>query len=727
MVEPTQTIELEGTVAALLDGRTCNGASTLPGEETQTLELEGTLASLLDHPKEASTLPMEETQTMELEGTLASLLDHPKDASTLRMEDTQTMQLEGTLASLLEDCPGKDTDNDVTLPSLSSTSTPPVRNDGHRCVNDMGDDESQTMNLEGTMASLLEAAPDDVTCELSAQSQTVPLDNNLDVLLEGASDEHIPREDDTISELGMNTASHELRNGASNRHMPREDDTISELGMNTASHELRHEKEMSLRIAQKVAITPPEPVDLKLEEVVELGEIDWDRTMESNGDILLKALGVASENVCPTIKPESEKVFTQICEDIESQLHNIEGGSLFREKIENNEELMRILQQKLRAEASSDNANSDVKDQARLLLQAENEAQLAEWNQWLTEVAAVYNSELSNTIVPMIQNDNEDISEKSSLIDQNREQIALPLLIRSARRATKRNFERTKGEVSSCEDEVSELEAQVEEAERQLEALQSTHGRIHEVAKSNEKSDALRKEEKDQRQTADSSYYKFFSVERLHNWVLTGSSDSSISLVFRGMSAETSIQLSFSICGTSAVTLNAKFDCLPRSTNSFLSMTGVKQTRFHPAVSVFLKTKMDLLCTDMKNSHISTPSEISSMIHFAELRVARIEEAAKELDIILSRCRNSFLQPSDSLKYGYDFTAYLSSGSRKGNRLNVILSIPDCYPFAPIGLHLHSTSSSFDTESMTRQLKKSIKPGFGALTRALDTVQSMLN
>ena len=209
----------------------------------------------------------------------------------------------------------------------------------------------------------------------------------------------------------------------------------------------------------------------------------------------------------------------------------------------------------------------------------------------MTEVAAVYNEELSNAIIPELENDKTDISSKSSLIDQNREQIALPLLIRSARRATKRNFDRTKAEVLSCEDELAELESQLKEEERRLQAIQSTQIQIHVIAKSNEEAEAMRKDVKDQRQTADSAYYKFFNTERIHNWVLTKHSESTITLVFRGLSDETSIQLSFSIAST--VTLNAKVGRLSHTTSSFLSsLPSVKRTRFHPAVSSFLKSKM---------------------------------------------------------------------------------------------------------------------------------------
>jgi hypothetical protein len=664
-------------------------------EQTPTAPLEGTVASLVDGRRDNHS--KEGTQTMELEGTLASLLGGRENtSSTLAGEETQTIHLEGTLASLFENRQGGGTYLEITLPSLASTSTPPMRNDGRNRTNC----ESQQMNLKDQ-------------------------DDSQDHLPEKRNDNSESGEDDTFSVSDMVIANHNLRNGADSRHVPREDDTISELGMNTASHTLRHGKELLIGFTQKFADTPPEPVDLELEEVVVVGDIEWERLVESQSDIFLKALGTATPKTFPLVKDEAEKIFAEACDEIESQLEDLDDDFQFRAIIENNQDLMRSLQQRLRAEAIDDD-DHDIKGQARLLLQAQIEVQFTEFNQWLTNAANVYNSELLNNVIPALDKANADISGKSCTIDQSREKIALPLLIRSAKRATKMNFELTKCEISSCEEEVSELEANVEDAERQLNSLQSMQRCMQKVAKSNEKSDALRTDEKVLRAAADSSYYKFFSIERLHNWILTGSSDTSISLVFRGPSSETSIQLSFSISASSAVSLNVKVGGLPRSANDFLSVACGKQTRFHPAVSVFFKSKMDLLCKDMKSSRIQKPSDISSVIHFAELRVARIEGVAKELDAILGQCKSSFLQPSDSVKDGYDFTAHLATSSRKTDRLHMILTIPDCYPFAPIGLQLHSSSSSFDAESMSRKLKAAMKPGFGALTRAVDAVQSTL-
>lgn len=630
IAEPTQTVQLEGTVASIVDGRSNHHAR-------------------------------DETQTMELEGTLASMLHGDEIAG----EETNTMNLEGTLAFLLDNRPGRRTDLDLTLPSLS----------------------------------------------LSNQNELSEKSNN-------SSKES---GDDTVSELGMFITHHVSRDGAGIRN----DDTISELGMNTASHTLRHEKELLAGYAQKIVDAPPEPVDLELKEVLALGDIDWERKVESQSDIFLEALSTAASlNTLSLIQNETKKVLASICEEIEAQVHDIDVDSHFMSILESNQALMRSLQQKLRADVASDDYHN-VMRQARLLLQSQNKVELVEWNTWLTQVAAVYNGMLLENVVPSLQQEIADISERSNSIDYNREKVALPMLIRSAQRVTKMNFKRTKLDAASCEDEVSQLENQVEDAERQLMSLQSMHDGIQEVAKSDEKSESLRKDEKALRAIADSSYNKFFSIEILHNWVVMGSSDSSICLLFQGPSVETSIQLSFSIDSLSIVSMIAKVGGLPRCANEFLSEN--RRKRFHPAVSGFLKSKMDLLCNDINTSRITKPSSIASAIHCAELRVARIEGVAKELDAILGQCKSSFLQPNDTVKDGYDFTAHLSTMSRRSDRLHMILSIPDCYPFAPIGLHLHSSSSSFDTESMSRRLKKSMKPGYGALTRTVNAMQSLLN
>ena len=627
-------------------------------EPTQTVQLESTVASIVEG--RSNHYAREETQTMELEGTLASMLDGNEST----VEETHTMHLEGTLASLLDNRPGRRTDLDLTLPSLSSSNQ-----------NDLSEKSNNSSKESG---------------------------------------------DDTVSELGMFIAHHVSRDGAGNSN----DDTISELGMNTASHTLRHEKESLAGYAQKVVDAPPEPVDLELKEVLALGDVDWERKVESQSDIFLEALSTAaSPNTLTLVQDETKKVLASICEEIEAQIHDIDVDSHFRSILESNQDLMRSLQQKLRADVASDDYHN-VMRQARLLLQSQNKVELVEWNTWLTQVAAVYNGMLLENVVPPLQQEIADISERSNSIDYNREKVALPMLIRSAQRVNKMNFERTKRDAASCMVEVSQLETQVEDAERQLMSLQSMHDVIQEVAKSDEKSESLRKDEETLRASADSSYYKFFSIETLHNWVVMGSSDSSIRLLFQSLSVETSIQLSFSINSLSIVSMTAKVGGLPRCANDFLS--EYRRKRFHPAVSGFLKSKMDLLCSDINTSRITKPSSISSTIHCAELRVARIVGVAKELDTILGQCKSSFLQPSDTVKDGYDFTAHLSTTSRRSDRLHMILSIPDCYPFAPIGLHLHSSSSSFDTESMSRQLKKTMKPGYGALTRTVDAMQSLL-
>lgn len=308
------------------------------------------------------------------------------------------------------------------------------------------------------------------------------------------------------------------------------------------------------------------------------------------------------------------------------------------------------------------------------------------------------------------------------------------MLIKSARQETKKNYKRTKGEVSSYIEDLSRLEVEMNEIETQLQSLQTAQEDIYKIETSNDQCVTLLVDQKDKSKDADTSYFKFFSVERLHNWVVTSSGDSSISVAFRGVSAETSIQLSFEIGEKSSVTVKAKFGRLSSAASSLISMSGptTAQSRYHPAVSSFLTSKMNLLCKDIKRGSSSlSPTEISSTIHFTELRVARIEEAAKEINAVLGQCRNSYLQPSAKLKDCFDFTAFLIPRTKgppesEGGRLNVTLTIPDCYPLVPIGISLKSTAKSCDVDGMVRSLRQEVKPGFGAITRAIHRLKEMI-
>ncbi|KAL7546492.1 hypothetical protein ACHAWF_009828, partial [Thalassiosira exigua] len=759
-IEDTRTMQLEGTLDALLEDQSTDGADDgAPREENVPTvdELDGKLAGA----QGSLTASQTDSQTMELEGTLASLFnDRGISKKVPGVEDTHTIQFEGTLGAVLGDRPVEGTggggDIDASFPSTLSASTP-VRNGTNAAAGDASE-KSHTAALEGNLGDLFEGASsarspgEDVGVggELGADTDDEGLSGEGDTLAELRSNaardelrEH--RMDDTISELGMDTAFHELRNGAQNNEpqrtsrrepdtngvghetdgvvskekIPKDDDTVSELGMNTASHDLRTS-----------AARTKEAVDLKLDDVLGPEGMDLDGAVESAGDVFLDALDVASANAsCPLlVGPESESHLTYLCEDIESQLRgdDVDEESLFGEMARRKEELMRSLQRNLRSDATS----SDLKEEVGLLLEASKETQLAEWHQWLLDFVAGCNDALSNAILPQLREDEAAIAKISSLIDQTREQVALPLLIRSARRATKKNFRRTASKVKSCEEEVSELEAQLREAERELETIERTRERINSVAKLNDEAETLRTDEEGRREAADSGYYKFFSAERLHNWVLTGYDDSRVSMVFCGLSPKIGLQLSFAISASSNVAVDAKFGRLPQAVISFLSdVRGVQQTSVHPAVSGFLKDKMNVLCQDVKSTGVSNPTELSSVVQSVELRVDRIARTAKEIDALLGRCKSSFLQRSASHGHGYEFTAHLSSASRDGGggRLHVTLSVPDGYPFAPIDARLRSACGSFDAESVSRRLKKEIKPGFDYLTRAVDALQRMLS
>eukprot|EP00984_Skeletonema_dohrnii_P030345 scaffold21743_cov144-Skeletonema_dohrnii-CCMP3373.AAC.11 len=701
-----KTTELEGGMADLLAAQGSNSASMDPMDQSyeKTTELESKLDVLLENRDEESvfSLPsvsvelsrdsskddmsmVEPTQTIALEGNLASLADvHQNGRAPMPSEATETINIENTITSLVGNAGGEETMEDVTLPSLP--------------------DATQTIDIEKSMGSVLRAGEQHMASESAEPSQTIQLNPDLDDLLnEACSPQH--HHSDSIE--------------FSSKHVAGEDDTVSELGMRgMTSHELQNNQEVRQGLERIVESTPPEPVDLTLDEIIEKGGVALGQLTQPGADVIVNALNIALEaSSLSLVNEESEKILSSVVEQIEANEFDVYAE--YNAIAENNEDLLRLVQERLRSAGDA----SGMKKMMNELAKGVNATIDVEWNKWLSQVAEVYNQELSNAILPVLENELAAISDKAAMIDKNREQVALPMLIRSARRETKKNLLRTKAEVAIFHDEVSELEAELEEAERQLKKLQSSQQKISQLSKSVESAHELYCKEQDNRQTADSSYFKFFSIEKLHNWVLTGSSDSSLSLVFRGASSPY-LTLSFSITDTMVVTLDASMNEVPRSAQSFLSESRKK--RFHPAVIGFLSNKMSLLCEDLKNMRLLSSSEIPSVIHFAELRAARIEEAAKEIDTILNRCRDSFLQPSDTLKHEYEFTAFFKNSSKKRDRLRVTLSIADCYPFASLDLHLQSSSNQFDIDSMNRRLRKIAKPGFGALTRVIDAVHALV-
>jgi hypothetical protein len=485
--------------------------------------------------------------------------------------------------------------------------------------------------------------------------------------------------------------------------------------MNT-SQELSNNSEVQKSLDKISEEEPAEPVDLELEELVEFDVESMD--LDDQQDAMLNSLAVASRSAISPIKRETEDVLSQVCADIESQISMIGIDADYANVIERKQDVMRVLQQNIRSK------DENTRYQVKKFLEAVHASTLSEWDSWLTQVANLYNDQLYETAVGEMEQYSLAISDKTSDINYNREQVALPMLLRSANIAAKQNYKRQQAEMLQLDDEVAQLEADLKEAEQKLETLSKCNEAVVGISKSAEESQSKSVEMKAKRRAADSAFYKFFSAEKLHNWIITSSNDSYIGIVFKGSASETNLHLSFWITESSNTAFDCKIGPLPRSV---LTLIGKKQIRHHPAVSGFLNSKMNQLCQDLKEkTRIDSASKIPHLIQSVEHRVARIEHAATEFDTILNQCKNSFLQPSEVWKDRFDFHAYIITSKSRGERVQVTLTLSECYPFAPIGVRLHSTDTSLDTESLTRQLQKIIKPGFGALSKAIDVVKNLL-
>ena len=679
-----ETVELRGNTLAFEQVET-----------TQTVAIEGTMAALLDAvPENSKGSALNDSQTMEIEGTIASLL-HKADVIGATEDDTPSMNIELTVASIPERATEDKNDN-VEMSFKRSRYSLPASSKPNKALQETNFTYSTlTIPLEISKEkhSPREQFKDD---NMAEPTNTVQLDDNLEKLL-----------DSNKSVCSEHNGSIQF----SKEHVSGEDDTVSELGMNT-SQELSNNSASLDKIAEE---EPLEPVDLEMVELVDCREDVF--AVADSDDVMLTSLDVASKHALAAIKCETEDVLSQVCTDIEGQISMIDVEAEFTAILHKREDVLRPLQRHIRAK------HDETMVQLKHVVKSCHASTQSEWDSWLTQVANLYNDTLHDTVVGELEKDSISISDKTSNINHDRDEVALPMLLQSASRARKRNYISKKADMSQLTDQVTQLEAELKDAQQKLDALTQRNESIMAISKSTEEFDSRSTSAKNNCKNADKAFYKFFSTEKLHNWILTSSNDSYIGLVFKCSSIETNLHLSFWITESS----NAAFDCkigpLPRSV---AKIVGKQQARYHPAVNCFLDSKMTKLCHDLKeNTQIDNAPEIAPLIQSVEHRVARIEHAAKEFDMILRQFKNSFLQPSDALKDGFDFHAYVTNAS-SGARVQVTLTLSECYPFAPIGVRIHSTDRSVDTDSMARQLQKIAKPGFGALSKAMDALKSSL-
>lgn len=694
-----RTEELETNIYSLVNNSGEVSEFSLPSVSEDSGNTANIAPSMDDKSAEESAMDVEETaaleatQTVALEGNLMSLLDAaPKD-------DAQTMEIEGTITSLLEKA--YTNKNHQELPHKNPRESLPASFKLKATQESNFTYSTLTIPLDNDLKALVGGASQRRnTDDMHEPTHTMPLDSNLEDLLVGAS-----------SPGSENNGSIQF----SKQHVSGEDDTVSELGMNT-SQELSNNSDVQASLEKINEDEPLEPVDLNLAELVKFGEDDL-RVGDAD-DVMVNSLEVASRNSFNSIKNQTEEILYQVCSDIESQISTIKVDAEFATALQEKEDAIRILQRDIRAN------DETTRKQVTQCLDAVHASTLSEWDSWLSQIADLYNDQLFDTAVGSLENDSVVIQNKSSDVDSNRDQVALPMLLRCASRRRKIQYKNKQADFVEMDAEVSQLESDLEKAEKQLEMLLKKNETINEISKSCAESESRSADVIRNRRCADSSFYKFFSIEKLHNWIITSSNESYIGLVFKGSASETNIHLSFWITQSSNTAFECKIGPLPRSVNA---LVGKQQVRYHPAVCSFLNSKMASLCHDLKeNTRINSASKIPSIIQSVEHRLARIEQSAKEFDTILRQCKNSFLQPSD-LTDGFDFHAYVKSTSQPGARIQVTLTLSECYPFSPIGVRLHSTDKSLDTEALARKLRRIIKPGFGALSKALDAFNSLLD
>jgi len=676
--EEVKTIQIDGAMTSLLlnNGMTCHGSDRSEGASLGESNPPSTIATSLD-----------KSHTIQLDSNLGDLI-------ASQFNDLSEEADESSRSNLAEDSQRMDSR------SVFGHSPPVKTVEGN--VEDAGFSESQN-----SKHSSVDNFPprkmygnDGTGKLLSPRKQKYPLIKSS--------------HQDTRF-----TSSHESKaSSISYLRLSKSDDTVSELGMHTSNEFSKTSSELSEPIAEKSL----EPVDMELNEILQHGNIDTTQNFLSESDAFLNALGISAECKNALVKGESESLILQICEDIERQIDEcrFDVEREYEHFANENEDLLRTLQRILRA-SHRDGDSYQVYSQVNYGLQTSCDEAIGHMRQWLRQVTSIYNETLSTSILPELQQENKFVLDKFNAICSLQTQMAT-VVKKRMRRSKKRILKRQKSSIFFCEKEILELESQVQNAEKNVEKLNRSSKSLHQILETNHQFEALLKNEKMCFKSADTSYFKFFAVEKLHNWVLAGSTESAFGIIFKGSLDETSLLISFTIAESSIVSFDANRLQLPTSTCSFFSDNVLKNKTTHPAVSDFFSKKVDLLCKDLRRIEISSPKNIPSFIHFVELKISRIDAASKELGYALDQCKNAYLQQSKIATDAYELTTYIIDPSAVESRLQVTFSIPDCYPFAPGTHELHPVKSSPRNVSITNELIRTYNPAFGVLSR---TVKSL--
>lgn len=205
----------------------------------------------------------------------------------------------------------------------------------------------------------------------------------------------------------------------------------------------------------------------------------------------------------------------------------------------------------------------------------------------------------------------------------------------------------------------------------------------------------------------------------MHSWSPLVIDDSNIVVGFIGASSKTCIRVRFSFAKSGAITCEANVD-----PSSFKQRKG-KKLKLTPLITEFVVANVEALVESINNTRLTHGSDIMGFLQQLEMRHGRLETTASELFGLQKRYGT--LLEADPVGRKSDFLLSVDFHSTSDSTaLRATFELNASYPFAPLNVSLDDREGKVNVDSMQRQLVKNAKPGFGYLSRTVDTISAFL-
>jgi hypothetical protein len=230
--------------------------------------------------------------------------------------------------------------------------------------------------------------------------------------------------------------------------------------------------------------------------------------------------------------------------------------------------------------------------------------------------------------------------------------------------------------------------------------------------------DVLNQDALDSGKQGKNSKDKYRQVKGLHNYTNELVGDDII-IKFEGLLKEAGFTATFSTASDGIVNC----DAYPGITRNDESQLKVRSYKLTPAVSTFIKTRVEDWTNALKTRTLTSGRQIRPVIQQLEFKLGRLEATAREISILQTRLKAQFEEDFSSQNGVHVFTATFTRASMK---LRASIGINSSYPFTPLDICLDPLAGAVDIEGIQRQLIKNAKPGFGYLSRTCDVISASL-